>query len=475
MKLRTMIKAAMATGAASLVVSGGAWAASSPLTTLSAHASTNPNTGTPLDYAINQGAFQNASNFDANGNLKASSAAALILGDSTCTASGITCTVLDGAGDGMIQVLVRNSNNGKSFIQLLVGELNNGGAYDDGAFLNETFVTYNGNGGFQANSVANKSLIVNDLALADPTAEGGFTLQSEWLHGAFQTDSGAFTYAAGNSGIQPGNAAGTPIRLDAITDQVINGVQAFHYTGLSEENGNPGANGNGNTIVADIAIDQGTSAATQVGDAADAQAMGVFAYRSTGGFLSTGANYQPPATVVSLGTATLTVAPTNGVRAVYVGQQMFGFNGSQTDSYATDDRTLRDFGFARYTTTNGAPSTGFGYWASVTGTDPNLSGINNPQIGTGNSLASIAITSQVGAVAQVTGTIAQNVTVRETDYLNTEFASNTQDYTYGAGADNNGNFVNSAALVAQWASLFSTVQTGAGNISTAPANVDNGF
>jgi hypothetical protein len=388
--------------------------------------------------------------------------------------------VLDGSGDGMIQVLVKNTNNGKSFIDMVVGQagqnLIGSSVYDNGLALNESFVTYNGNGAVTANSIANKSIITSG-----PTAgEGGFTLHSEWLRGSFQTDTNSFTLANRCSdatnpvcGVDQGNANGTATRMDAITDQVINGIQAFHYTGMSEENGNPGATGLANTIVADIAIDQGTSAATRVAGLADQQAMGVFAYRSTGGTLDTTIDYTPTPTTITLGTNSLTVDATNGVRAVYLGQQMFGFNGSQTDTYASDDRTKRDFGFVRYTTSNGAPSTGFGYWAGVNGTDPSLDPVNNPQLGVGNTLQSIAMSSQVGTSSILTGATAQNNTVRETDYTSTApQGNNVNDFTT---AGSGGEFQNSAALVAQWSTLFSTVQTGSGNITTAPTNVDNNF
>jgi hypothetical protein len=84
------------------------------------------------------------------------------------------------------------------------------------------------------------------------------------------------------------------------------------------------------------------------------------------------------------------------------------------------------------------------------------------------------MTSQVGTTAQVTGAVtAANNTLRETDYLGTApNGNNVNDFTT---AGSGGEFETSTALVAQWASLFSTVQGGAGNISTAPANVDNGY
>jgi len=451
MKLKTSIKAALATGAATLIVSGGAMAAAVPLTQLSAHSATNPNTATALEFTVNNGAFFAGATFDANGNLDAGAAnQALIQATSTCAATNVTCTLLDGSGDGMLQYLVKNTTNGKTFINLLVGQK----GYDDGdangVFFNETYVTYNGNSPYSANSMANRAIIKDGLAVAN--AEGGMTLGFEWLRGAFQTLTNSFTLAVGTNGVSGGNAGGQAVRMDGITDQLINGVQAFHYEGMSEENGAPGANGAANSIAYGLTIDMG-GAGTQVANAADAQAMGVFAYEATGGTLVGGVNYQPNATTITLGTNSISTSTTagNGARAVYVGQQMSGFNGSQTDSYATDDRTKRDFGYVRYTTTAGAPSNATGSFTDT-------------QLGVGTTLQSIAMTSQFGTNSVVTGTTAPSNTVRETDYLGTApNGANVNDFTTaGAG----GEFVNSAGLLTSWTSLFG---------GSAPTNVDNGF
>lgn len=448
MKIKTMMKAALAAGAASLIVSGGAMAAAVPLTTLSAHAVTNPNTATPLDYTINDAGFQAGATFDANGNLQINDA--LVQATAMCSSTDVTCTLLDGSGDGMMQYLVKNTSNGKSFVELINGS----STVDDGKFFNETFVTYNGNSPSEANSVASKSIIQDTLAVAN--LEGGFNLSSEWLRGAFQTATTSFTNAntSPTSGVSQGNAGGRAIRMDAITSQVINGVVAFTYTGMSEENGAPGGTGAANTVAGDVTIEVGTNAGNTLANLADAQSVGVFAYRSTGGQLDGIIDYTPTQSqTITLGTSSINTGTLgSGLRAMYVGQQMTGFNGSQTDSYTTDDRTKREFGYIRYTTTAGMPSTATGSWTDT-------------QLGVGITLASISMSSQGGATAQVTGTTAASNTLRETDYLVSQVGAGSTAYGVGAGGE--GTFTNSAGLLSQWSALF--------GVSAPPSDVDNGF
>ncbi len=409
-------------GSVALIVSGGAMAGAptSPVTSLSTH--------TALNYAISQTpGIAGAGNYDSNGDL--------LTGGLSCGNGGtVTCTVMDGTGDGMIQYKVTDNSNTaapKTHIELVVGQM-----YDGGLFLSDTFVRYNG--GQSLNSMANK------LVIADPTelaaAGTGFSLTTEWLRGDYQT----FQPTAGNNAIGNGNTAqsgGAPgTRMDSIVDMNIGGVETFHADGQVGENGDFSIGGT-------VDITAGTTVANTASGAGDAAAMGVFHMRSQGGTSATAGaiDYQPGASTVVLGGQTLALGANDGVSATYIHQDQagMGFNGSPTDSYATDDPTLRDFAYVNVTTFSAA-----GGFPPV-----NIGQPQDPMNGIPVQTASLQTTSQRNVAAVLGGAVtAVNNTLHGPDFNGAGAAVGVNDpstYTNGEFLQSNVTDIQTA-----WTTIF---------------------
>ena len=163
---RRTIKSLTLVSSAALFVSANAMAAlpPNPILTLSGHTATNAydsdsqNGVYGLSYAIDGG----GATFNANGDLTGLAARA------TCGSTNPTCKVLDGSGDGMLMYMVTDGA-GKKHINQIVGT----NTLDDGLFLGESFVEYNGGGilsippvGVSVNSMASKYIIKDAAELA---------------------------------------------------------------------------------------------------------------------------------------------------------------------------------------------------------------------------------------------------------------------------------------------------------------------
>ncbi len=405
-------------GSVALIVSGGAIAGAptSPVTSLSAHSA--------LNYAISQTpGIAGAGNYDSNGDL--------LTAGLTCGNGGtVTCTVMDGTGDGMIQYKVTDNTNTaapKSHIELVVGQM-----YDGGLFLSDTFVNYGG--GTSLNSMANKLVIEDQTELA--AAGTGFSLTSEWLRGSYQTFQPSATFNALT------NTSGA--LMDSIVDMNIGGVETFHAEGQNGASDSQGDWNQGNAELIDI--QSGTTAANTSSNAADAAAMGVFHTRNQGGAALGTYNYEPGANTIVLGGQTLALGPIDGVAATYIHQDQagMGFNGSPTDSYATDDPTLRDFAYVKFVQVD------------VTGFPPvDIGKPQDPMLGQPQQVASLTTTSQVGVNGALGGLVfPTNNNVREPDFNGVGAAVGVNDpSTYTNGEFLTSNVTN---IQAAWSTIFGT-------------------
>jgi hypothetical protein len=395
-------------GSAALIVSGAAMAAAptSPVTSLSAHSA--------LNYAISQTAgIANPGNYDTNGDL--------LTGGLTCGNGGtITCTEMDGTGDGMIQYKVTDNSNTaspKSHVELVVGQM-----YDGGLFLSDTFVRYNG--GVSLNSMASKLVIKDQTELA--AADTGFRVDAEWLRGDYQTfQPEAFNNALANAPVT---------RMDSIVDMNIGGVETFHAEGQVGENGDFSIGGL-------VDIQANTTAANTAAGAP------VFHMRSQGGTSATAGaiDYQPGANTISLGGQTLAFGANDGVSATYIRQAMPGFN--STDNYTSgnpvDDPTLRDFAYVKFT-----------QFSAGGGFPPiNIGQPNDPMNGIPVQVASLTTTSQSGAVAVLGGAVtAANNAIHAPDFNGVGAGAGLND----PGTQTNGTFLSSEVTNIQsaWSTIF---------------------
>ena len=145
----------MALGSVALFVTASAAMAgvpSNPILGLNGHTATNAyDAGTGYGvYGISFGIDGGGATFNANGDLTG------LADRATCGSTNPTCKVLDGSGDGMLMYLVTDGS-GKKHINQIVGT----NTADDGLFLDESFVEYNG-GGYPtptANSMARRRAI----------------------------------------------------------------------------------------------------------------------------------------------------------------------------------------------------------------------------------------------------------------------------------------------------------------------------
>jgi len=417
-------------GSVALIVSAGAMAAapSAPVSSLASH--------TDLSYAIdNTGGLQFT-----NGVLSSATSNA-------CSASGITCTPMDGSGtEGMVQYLVHDANTGQNHIEMIVGT-NDPTVGGDGLFLSDTFVNYGG--ATALNSMANKMVIAdptsyNHLTLAvDSSAtvpQDGFVLASEWLRGDYQT------FQPNGTTNATGNVAGT--RMDSMVDMTLGGVQSFHAEGQSGENGDFSIGGL-------VDIQQGTNAGNTASNADDAQAMGVFHFISQGGTnAAAGAiNYGVgtlPITV-SLGGNTLTIPANGGVTATYINQQGFGMAGNESDNYATDPQN-QDFAYINLHAIS--PTAGGGFPGIALGTPTNPE--NGELASVGHLVDTSQITeagSQVASIYEAT-TTAQN-TAPETGMTSSQVNADVGDTNF-ATTGQAGDFTatNATAIQSAWSSIF---------------------